>query len=547
MVTRRIRKRPEAILRPGRLRLLAFALAAGAATTASAQTRTQTPVNEFTPTLNTSVTWTDNGDSSGSGGPEWVFEIAPGLEIVRERGRATGAFNARFRNLRRIRNLFASRDSDESESFIELSGAGSYEAIENFLFIDADASISRDNTSSFSGRYRGDPLATNKDDEQRVFSIGPRIEFGFGENGRGSARYLARWYEGARGNLAEERVDQWTAGLSDPTAFGRVGWGLAYSRTETQYQAPYNDEFLEEIGRATVYVGLMPELRLRGIAGYERNDYAGNEDSGSIYGGGFDWTPNSRTSLSATAEDRLFGTGYDVQFNHRMPRLEYLPSSHWQLSFTRDIQSDLETLAGGFLLDPRFQSLLALFNDPVIVALYPDEADRRRRLVELYESIGGNFDPLRSNLYYLERAARAAVSLIGARNVLTLSYDNTDRERLNTLSGSFIGDRPEDELAIFGRIKTSTVTLSLTHRLSGVSAVTASIARENAEGSESDQFSDLETDRTWLRVGLATRFSPDTTGGLSYSYQRTESDSNQGTSFNDFTENAITATLAMRF
>ena len=230
-----------------------------------------------------------------------------------------------------------------------------------------------------------------------------------------------------------------------------------------------------------------------------------------------------------------------------MPQLAYLPSSHWQLSFTRDIQSDLETLAGGFLLDPRFQSLLALFNDPVIVALYPDEADRRRRLVELYESIGGNFDPLRSNLYYLERAARAAVSLLGARNILTLSYDISDRERLNTLSGSFIGDRPEDELAIFGRIKTNTLTLSLTHRLSGVSALTASISRENAEGSESDLFSDLETDRTWLRVGLVTRLSPDTTGGLSYSYQRTESDSNGSASFNDFTENAITATLAMRF
>ncbi len=541
MATRRIRKRPEAIRRPSRLRVLVFALAASAAATASAQT------NEFTPTLDTRVTWTDSGGSSGGGGPEWVFEIAPGVEVVRESGRATGAFSARLRNLERVRNLFASRDSDRSQSFIELSGAGTYEAIENFLFIDADASISRDNTSSFSGRSRGDPLATDKNDEQRVFSIGPRIEFGFGENGRGSARYLARWYDGARGELAEERVDQWNAGLSDPTAFGRVGWGLAYSRTDTQYDGLNSEESLEEIGRATVFFGLMPELRLRGIAGYERNDYAGNEESGSIYGGGFDWTPNSRTSLSATVEDRLFGTGYDVQFNHRMPRLEYLPSSHWQLSFTRDIQSNLETLAGGFLLDPRFQNLLALFNDPVIVALYPDEADRRRRLVELYESIGGNFDPLRSNLYYLERAARAALSLIGARNVLTLSYDNSDRERLNTLSGSFIGDRPEDELAIFGRVRTSSLTLSLTHRLSGLSAINASISREKAEGSESEQFSDLEADRTWLRVGFVTRLSPDATGELSYSHQRTESDGNSSTSFNDFTENAITATLAMRF
>ena len=267
------------------MRVLALAIATGAAATASAQTapyggsvgtgsapagaaaEAAAPINRFTPTLDTSVTWTDNGNASGEDSrAEWVFELSPGLEILRESGRATGEFRGRFRNVQHVHNLFASRDSDRGTSYIDLQGAGQFEAIENRLFIDADASISRSNTSVFAGRYSGDPLSDSEDNEIRIYSIGPRLNFELGDSTRGTVRYLMRWYDGGEGSLSDEEVGTWTAQLGNPTAYRRLGWGLDYQRIDTKYTDAVEQDFMQEIGRATLYFTATPEVRLRAIA-----------------------------------------------------------------------------------------------------------------------------------------------------------------------------------------------------------------------------------------------------------------------------------------
>jgi uncharacterized protein (PEP-CTERM system associated) len=539
------------------LRILALAIATGAAATASAQTApyggsvgtgtagvaagAAAPINRFTPTLDTRVTWTDNGNASADDSrAEWVFELSPGVEILRESGRATGEFRGRFRNVQHVHNLFASRDSDRGTSYIDLQGAGQYEAIENRLFIDADASISRSNTSVFAGRYADDPLSDNEDNEIRIYSIGPRLNFELGDSTRGTVRYLMRWFDGGEGSLSDQEVGTLTAQLGNPTAYRRLGWGLDYERTDTTYTDAVEQDFMQEIGRATLYFTATPELRLRAIAGRETNDYSVRDgESENIYGAGFDWRPSGRTSLTATFEARLFGNGYDVQFSHRMPKLGWLPSSRWDIAFVRDITSQIETLAGGYVLDPVFQSLLTLFDDPLFIAIFPDADVRRDRLVQLYQELGGQLNPVRSNLYYLERSARGGVSLIGARNVLTLTVERSDRERLNTLGGFSFGD----DLSIFERIETSSGVLSLSHRLSGVSSLRASLLFEDSEGDGGIGGTQLQTERTVASIGLTTRLGAYTVGGLSYRHQRSNSDESEF----EFTENAITASLAMRF
>lgn len=98
-----------------------------------------------TPTLTTELTWTDNVDAEPNGRDDWILEVTPGISVSRTAGRMTGGLSAR------LRNLMYFNESDENTSFVSLNGSGSFEAIEDLLFIDASAAITRNNLLTFSG------------------------------------------------------------------------------------------------------------------------------------------------------------------------------------------------------------------------------------------------------------------------------------------------------------------------------------------------------------------------------------------------------------
>ena len=149
-----------------------------------------------TPRLDTSLTWTDNASSSGSGGfgggavgdggRDWILEVSPGISVFRDSGRLSGNLNANFRNLMYTNN------TDNNTSYLSLNGSGQFEAIEDMLIIDADALVSRNNQSAFSTRPSGDSLDVDADNQMRVFTLSPRFQFRIGDNTEGALRYERR-------------------------------------------------------------------------------------------------------------------------------------------------------------------------------------------------------------------------------------------------------------------------------------------------------------------------------------------------------------------
>ena len=489
--------------------LSALTLAVLAAAPAAAQTVT------VTPTLNTRLTWTDNVDTSARDPKQdWIVEVSPGVSVSRASGRFRGYLNAS------LRNLVHARETEDNETYLAFRGKGEFEAIENAVFIAASGSISRNDTSSFGRRYSGDELSASKDNETRVWSIAPRYEFRFGDAGAGRLGYESRWLQGGNNTLGDRQQHRWTLGLSDPGALRLFGWGVDYVRTDTRYEEGLGRDVMQETGRATLFVNLDPQFRVRLIGGYESNDYeVVDGEEGAIWGLGFDWYPTERTTVSATGEDRIFGTGYDVQIRHRMAR------SVWNLSVSRDITSSLDELAGGFVLDPVFQLFYQL-TDPAL-----PEAERISIAQAAYERAGGV--GIRTNAYYLQRSARAGVTFTGARNTLSFSLRQTERERLNTFSGFLL----TDDFTEFDYIKTRSASVSLSHKLSGLATLNGALTRSKSEGQGSSR---REVDRSIFTVGVTRKLGSDTTGGLNYRYQKAE-----GT--DDYTENAVTATLGMRF
>lgn len=469
----------------------------------------------ITPRLDTGLTWTDNVDASDANPrKDWVAEISPGIGVSRESGRFRGYLNAS------LRNLVHAQATDKNETYLAFRGNGEFEVIEDAVFIALAGSISRTDTSAFSRRGGGDSLSADKADETRMWSIAPRYQFRFGDAGMGRLGYESRWLQGGSGTLADTRQERWTLAVSDPSALRLFGWGIDLARTDTTFEQGSGRDVTQEIGRATLFVNIDPQFRLRLIGGYESNDYDLVEgEEGSIWGAGFDWYPTERTSISASAEDRIFGTGYDVQLQHRMAR------SAWNFSASRDISSTLDELAGGEVLDPVFQ-LFYLLTDPSL-----PEAERMRLARAAYERAGGV--GIRTNAYFLQRAIAAGVSFTGARNTLSFSVRRAERERLSTLAG-FLAT---DDFAEFDYTDTRSMSVMLLHRLTGTSNLNGSITRSKTEGQGS---SNRDVDRLLFNIGITRQLSPDTTAGLNYRHSKT-------TGTNDYTENSIRATLGMSF
>lgn len=478
----------------------------------------QAQTTYISPSLDTRLMWTDNvGVTSDNEKSDWVMEVSPGISVLRQSGRLKGRFNAQVRN-------FAYADqSERNTTYVSLLGNGEFEAVEKFLFLEADARVSRGNMSTLRGRPEDDVLNTDKNNETRLWSIGPRMQFRLGDSAEGLVRYQSRWYSGGSNTFGDQRIDRWTAKITDPAAFRLFGWQADYQRTDTEYDNKAYRALSEEIARGTLFINLTPQFRLRAIAGYESNDYTkARGENGEFFGGGFDWRPGERTRVSAVAEDRMQGRTYDVHFNHRMPRVA------WDLRFANDITSPDQVLAARYDEDPLFQVIL---NNPGLVSEYPDPLERDNAARRLYDAAYGP-DSLLTSAYYLERSAVARVSFFGVRNVVSLALQRRNRSPLSPT-----GDASADDLAGFRNVDTRSSSLTLNHRLSGLSALIASYTYSKSEGHGSNA---LHTKRHSAAIGIATRLGPHTTGGLSFRHQRAEGAS-------DYTENAVIANLGMRF
>lgn len=471
--------------------------------------------------LDTRLTFTDNIDATSNNQRNaWVLDVSPSIGggIDRQGGRVSTRFNVGFTGLQ------YSTDDGLQDIGLNLDATAEVEAIEDLFFVELDGSIRRDNLSLFTGRSSNDFLSTDEDDETRNFSIAPRLEFRLGSAADATVRYREEWFSGNDNSLSSQNNSEWNADIVGARAFGPFGWAINYRHSETSYGDSDRGDVIEESARLTLFYSLTPQVQLRGIGGYEVNDYgAGVRDRTSIVGAGFDWYPTPRTAISATFEDRFFGTGYDITIRHRRAR------SSFQLSAVNDVESTVQNF-GSVYGDPFF---VLFFNDPTLIGLFPDDGDREDFVREL---LGLANDSFVSNSYYETESLRAIYTLSGVRNSISFSVFSDDRYRV----GDTTGLRPEDVFFDSDRVESRGGSVSLSHRLSGRSSLNANVTRTDSESSNGES---RETRRYVYSVGYSTSFGSRSVAGLTYRHQRSDG----SVSSDDFTENVISANYGIRF
>lgn len=265
--------------------------------------------------------------------------------------------------------------------------------------------------------------------------------------------------------------------------------------------------------------------------GYESNDYTTTRYSGSVYGAGADWTPNSRTRLDGFLEHRFFGESYGLNLNYRSRR------TVWRLRGSRDTATTIEQpltqrpATSAELLDDAFR---ARITDPV---------EREQAIKQFLNGAGlpSSVTPsysFYSDQIYLSTQWTGSVALLGRRNTIELSVFWQENAPITTPTNASAA------AAALTPFRQQGFAASFSHRLSLLTSLTLTANRLYARSTgQNTTLPGGQTDsrQDTVRLGLTHRLGQKTDGSLALRWQNFDS------ATSPYQEMAFLAALAHSF
>lgn len=356
------------------------------------------------------LSWSSNVDFGRSAGQDdTVLEVRPRI-VMRREGAGLSLTGSAGLNAAAY-----ARHSQDNRIRPEADIAARAVAVERLFFVEAGYRASQGSADAFGARPDSVGIANTLTNTQARLS--PIIEASAGDNLRYGLRSDNTWTRQIGADPGVPNTDGYFARHS---AFLQrearpLGWRLSAERARTRFADDTQADV--EVDQARASVSYMFDVDwVAGLrAGYERNNVVDDRRGHSFAGAELRWQPSARTTLSASAEDRFFGTGWALTFDHRSPFVA------WNLSSTRDVSSGPQSLvelpAGSnvaALLDAMFTSRIT---NPV------DRATEVRRFMDEKNLPSSTLVPisLAGQRFSVVTRHQATIGFIGKRNTLTLS------------------------------------------------------------------------------------------------------------------------------
>ncbi|WP_374240459.1 TIGR03016 family PEP-CTERM system-associated outer membrane protein [Zoogloea sp.] len=503
---------------PGAWRLAALCAPIGLVAAAPALAQQQTL--KVTPSIRLTETITDNAGlrRDGQGQSDWITQISPGVSIDARGSRVTGALSVSANA-----NHYANGSLADSTN-MALSGKGKITAWENRLYVDLTGSVTRMATSVFGARPADSVTGANQT-QVSVFNVSPYFTTRFGETGSVQLRYTLGVSDSGSSAMARSTAQTWMLDASDPRMTGFLGWGFNLL-DRTNDNAASSRVLKQQTARFTGMAQVAPDFMLRAIVGSESNNYRISNRSSSIYGMGADWTPTPRTRVTATVEDRFFGTGYSLSADHRSSRMAY------RIGYSKDASTTSGAMLGALSL---YDLLMLQYT-----ARYPDFAERDAYVRQLIESQApgmGNVivgaQSVLTNSTFLDKRLQIGATYVGPRDSLGLVLFQSERDSLVDRDYAVGND-----LQTGSQLRTTGASLTFSHRVTEQTNFNASLTstRSRNQGSLTQS-----SDSRLLTAGLTSRLTPKATGSLNA--RRNEGSATTG----DYSENALIGSLAIQF
>ena len=471
------------------------------------------------PRLSVTESLTNNASLTSNGRKiELISEVSPGIRISSDKGRVRGFLDYSLRNLVYAQNT-AGRASQNS-----LNAFGTVEAVNNWAYIDFNGNISQQAISAFGAQSPSDLNPNANRTESKTFRISPYS--------RGKLSSFAD-YE-VRYNLTANRNESSLA--SDVTSnealvkvrsqgtSASLGWSLDANRQSTSYSAGRKTDADAVTGNVSYAIN--PRFNFSLSGGKESNNYSTvNAKSFFTSGLGFSWIPSDVTRLSASRQNRSFGSSHSLSFEHRTGR------TAWRFNDLKDVStipSQSGSVGLGSLYDLVFSQFAAREPDPVL---------RASQVNDFLQVNGLNPNTTVSSSFLtsavsLQRRQDLSFVLLGVRDTVTFSLNRSEGYRLDSILGS-----GNDDLSNATVVRQRGLSVSYAHRLTPETSLNVIASAQKSSDTQGTQSNSTKS----LNVSVSTRLGTQSKAVLGARRVVFESPTTP------YTESAVTGTLNVQF
>ncbi|MES2352564.1 MAG: TIGR03016 family PEP-CTERM system-associated outer membrane protein [Pseudomonadota bacterium] len=414
------------------------------------------------PSLRLRETYSDNMNlaPAGQARSEFSTEITPGIAISTNGPRLNLALDYS------LRQAFYTREADRRTQ--QLDAGGHAQVLQDWLYLDARASISQQNISAFGPQQIDTLQVTANSNTVRATNISPYLQHYF--HGLATVRLRYDYDRVTSGRLLSVRSDRTNLQLTGDNGGQGWSWSLSADRQNI------DDAALPKVTMSdtTLTLSYPFNSRLSGFVtgGYEKNDYHtnGTQPEGRHWSVGANWTPSPRTKIAASVGRRFFGNTYSLDADYRMR------SMYWTVSYNEDIT----TTHGEFLSIP--PTGLSDFLYQLWATRIPDP-QTRLQTIKLFLLVSQMLGPngnvnFFSHRYYLQKDLKLGTVYSTPRSALALTLSNTRRaaQTSSAIDSPLLGP---DELALEDHTRQSAAQAGWNWRMSPRSNVTvgASLSR----------------------------------------------------------------------
>ncbi len=476
----------------------------------------------FVPTLRLRESYSDNIElaSPALATSDLVSEITPGINVT------ANSSHLKLNMSYSLQQLIYQHEPDALNH--QLQGNAKAELLDDWLFVDASASISKQNVSAFGPQLIDNTQITSNQNTVDAFQISPYLTHFM----RGFATAELRYTHDnvSSSNILSTKTDEVRFKLVGDNGGQGWNWDALYDSSKVDDSATAPVTMKSE--SFTLRDPLTGSVGLFGTIGYENEDYQasnGQAPKGQFWSLGASWNPSVRTSVVASAGKRYFGNTASFDASYRGH------NTVWRVSYNEDITT---SYAQFLTLSPGDTS--ALLNQLWLISI-PDPAARQQAVnsfIGMAQLLGPNAGITNyiSHEFFLQKQLNLSMASSGPRSTLVLNLARIDRTDL-TSTNVDIPLLGTSQLALQDHTRQSGIDAAWSWRLS---------SRSNLNLDASDnRVSSLSTGRTDNNLMLSAGFSRQLRQNVSATIDvhHVRHTSNDG---GNYRENGISAALNFR-
>ena len=416
---------------------------------------------------------------------ELVTQVSPGIRVDIKGAKLKTYLDYALTHVSYARGTSSGRTQNALNTF------GTFEAVDDWAFLDFSGSISQQAVSAFQTQAIDNTAINANRAEVSTYRVSPYLRGRLGNSANYEARYTHTLTNSSSALSSDVTSTDGSIKLTGGSAFRRLGWSADANRQTADYSRGRTTES-DRFNLGLTYA-ITPQVNAFVNGGYEANNFTSLDKQGYATSGfGLNWNPTERTKLSASRNKRSFGQAHNVSFEHRSAR------TTWRISDSKDVS--VTPSQTGFLLNSEVLQ-------PSVISSFLTSA------------------------ISLQRRQDVSVSLLGVRDTITFTATRSQSTRLDTLS---IG---QDDLNSSAVVNQRGLSVNYLHRLTPDYTLGVVLSQQDTSGALSTQDNTLRG----LNVNVSGKVGHRTSATIGA--RRVVS---SGSSV-PYTENALTGNLNVQF